>query len=299
MPYKYPIHPFPIPPVPASALPTQADYIQDRNAITEIIFLRFRPNTPIEDPSTSAGKLWAQALDLIRGSEKQGIQPSPGLGRFYWGRAEGGSGVKGGDDDVVLLIIDWDDLTLHTKSQSPSALSSITKTLSPILLSLIRSSISVKFTTHPPLTATSISTPPYPVTALTIAKFPTTMDPAEKAQIPSLWQYTRQDLFPRGEQLRYGCLGAAGGWGTIVSEGSGGDGSGEGGDGLGAGAETGTGTGGWYVMLDIWEGKERREEWARREEAELLKEKWEERATEGMETWFGKLRMWKTGKGSL
>ncbi|KAH8426058.1 uncharacterized protein LDX57_003798 [Aspergillus melleus] len=300
MPYKYPIHPFPIPPVPPSAHPTQEDYIRDRNAITEIIFLHFRPNTPIEDPSTSAGELWTQALDSIRGSEEQGTQPLPGFGRLYWGRVERGSINGGGDGDVVLLVNDWDDLALHTQHQSQpqsqSPLSTLMETLSPILLSPPPSSgpssISVKFTTHPPLSATSTSLPPYPVTALTVAKFPSTMDPAEKAQIPALWQYTRQGLFPRGQQRRYGCLGAVGGWvhGIMVSKGFGGDGSWEG---------EGEGGGEWYVMMDIWEAKERREEWAGREEAALLRKKWEERATDGMEMWYGRLGMWKKGEGSL
>ena len=105
MPYRYPIHPFPIPPIPASAHPTQEDYIRDRNATTEIIFLHFRPNTFIEDPSTSAGELWTQALDSIRGSEEKGVQPMPGFGRLYWGRVEGGRSIDGCEEDVVLLVI--------------------------------------------------------------------------------------------------------------------------------------------------------------------------------------------------
>lgn len=100
--YKHPIHPHPMPPIPASTQPTQQDYIRERNSATELLFLRFMPDTPIDDPSTSAGSLWAQALDSIRGSAEQ--QARPGFGRLYWGRVEReGTGHEDGDG-VVLMI---------------------------------------------------------------------------------------------------------------------------------------------------------------------------------------------------
>lgn len=65
---------------------------------------------------------------------------------------------------------------------------------------------------------------------------------------------------------------------------------------MGAGDEDGAGGegGGCYVLLDVWKDLESRRQWEGREEARLLREKWEER-TRGLETWFVRLRLCQRG----
>lgn len=100
MPYKYPIHPFPVPAI-LHPRRTLQDCIRDNNTATEIFFLRLRPDARIDDTSTPEGTAWLKALDSIRGSNKKKQPAQPGFGRLYWGRCEG----EDEDNDVVILMI--------------------------------------------------------------------------------------------------------------------------------------------------------------------------------------------------